>query len=80
VQTGSEALLDREAIALEAFAPDDSGFQGQVFIHGERWRAHSTTPIAEGAKVRIQSCEGLTFKVEADGQADPAATNEETKQ
>jgi membrane-bound serine protease (ClpP class) len=77
VQTGGEALLNREAVAQETFLPDNAGFHGQVFIHGELWRAHSATPVSSGQAVRIKGREGLTLEVEVNGQAE-AATGEQT--
>ena len=37
---------------------------GMVFVHGERWRAASATPIPEGARVRVVRVAGLTLHVE----------------
>lgn len=72
VQTGGEALLDCEAVAQQKFLPDDKGFQGQVFVHGELWRARSTGPVSTGQTVRIKAREGLMLEVEANGRADSA--------
>jgi membrane-bound serine protease (ClpP class) len=38
--------------------------RGMVFVHSELWRAASTTPIPEGARVRIVRVAGLTLHVE----------------
>ncbi|WP_426756855.1 NfeD family protein [Myxococcus sp. Y35] len=37
---------------------------GEVFVHGERWRATSTTPIRSGAHVVVRGMEGLTLFVD----------------
>ena len=35
-----------------------------VFIHGEHWRAASSTPLQPGQKVRVTASDGLTLQVE----------------
>jgi len=40
-----------------------SGSEGQVFVHGELWRAASDVPLTKGDKVVIQSLNGLTVDV-----------------
>jgi membrane-bound serine protease (ClpP class) len=49
----------------EAIAParGDAG-RGMVLVHGELWRAESSTPIPQGARVRIVHVSGLTLHVE----------------
>ena len=37
--------------------------EGQVFIHGELWRAACEVPLAIGDKAVIQSIEGLILKL-----------------
>lgn len=37
---------------------------GEVFVHGERWRATSEKPIPEGASVVVRSVRGLTLQIE----------------
>jgi membrane-bound serine protease (ClpP class) len=37
---------------------------GEVFVHGERWRAVSTSPIQAGAPVVVRRVEGLTLYVD----------------
>ncbi|RYZ37820.1 MAG: nodulation protein NfeD [Myxococcaceae bacterium] len=59
-QLGGDAGLVGEAgTALGPVTP--SG--GEVFVHGERWRAVSFTPIHEGARVVVRAVEGLTLTV-----------------
>ena len=74
VQTGATALVDRYATALDSFTADDTGYRGNVFIHGERWRAHSTTPVAASASVRVTGMKGLTLEVETNGRSRGAPT------
>lgn len=38
--------------------------QGEVFVHGEIWRAISVKPIAPGSSVVVRGVEGLTLRVE----------------
>lgn len=37
---------------------------GEVFVHGERWRAISPTPLPMGAPIVVRRVEGLTLHVE----------------
>ncbi len=59
VLTGVQALLGQIAVAVTPLAPD-----GQVLVHGELWQAHSHSPAAPNARVRVISAEGLTLTVE----------------
>jgi membrane-bound ClpP family serine protease len=38
-------------------------FEGQVFVHGELWRAVSTYPLSAGNRVLVQNVDGLTLTV-----------------
>lgn len=58
VETGREQLLREEAIAMEDFESE-----GDVRVHGEIWRAHSSVPIKQGQSLRVISIDGLTLKV-----------------
>ena len=40
-----------------------NGSEGQVFVHGELWRAASDVPLTKGDKVVLQNINGLTVKV-----------------
>ena len=55
---GAQTLIGREAVVVRALEP-----YGQVAIDGERWKAHSQMPLAENAKVVIESIDGLTLGV-----------------
>ena len=56
---GDVGLVGEAGTALGPVTP--SG--GEVFVHGERWRAVSFTPIREGARVVVRAVEGLTLTV-----------------
>ncbi|WP_338266238.1 NfeD family protein [Corallococcus caeni] len=56
---GDVGLVGEAGTALVPVTP--SG--GEVFVHGERWRAVSFTPIREGAQVVVRAVEGLTLTV-----------------
>ncbi|CAM4155899.1 nodulation protein NfeD [Corallococcus sp. ZKHCc1 1396] len=56
---GDAGLIGESGTALGPVTP--SG--GEVFVHGERWRAISFTPIHEGARVVVRAVEGLTLTV-----------------
>lgn len=57
---GDVGLVGERGTALEAVGPHG----GEVFVHGERWRAISAQPIASGATVVVRKVDGLTVIVE----------------
>ncbi len=57
---------DHWMIGAQAEVQDWSGSGGHVFVHGERWRAVSDTPLAKGQQVRITRVDGLTVTVAPD--------------
>ena len=57
--TGSQGLLQEIGTAQTDINPE-----GQIYIHGEIWRATSSQPISKGERVRIRSVDGLTLRVE----------------
>ena len=59
--TGAEGLIGAEGRALSPIAPHAPG---QVAVHGEIWRATSTSPIDPGRPVRVRAVSGLTLHVE----------------
>lgn len=63
LQLGAPALLGAPAETLSEVGPEG----GEVFLHGEYWKARSRTPIPRGARVRVVAIEGLVVTVEADG-------------
>ena len=64
VQTGGEALVGREAKAIDAFIPSPEGFQGTVLVHGERWNARCPHPLKAGRSCLVAGRTGLTLLVE----------------
>ncbi len=71
-RTGREELLGAVATVREPLAP-----VGQVFTHGELWRARSAdgSTIERGRRVVVRALEGLTLVVEPerDSQAEAGA-------
>ena len=59
VTTGQAGLIDETGVTRSALDPE-----GQVFIHGELWKASSNEKIPKGIKVRIIGINGLTLEVE----------------
>jgi membrane-bound serine protease (ClpP class) len=57
-QTGAEGLLGRQGQAETDLDPE-----GWVVVQGERWRASAAEPVPRGAKVEVQSVEGLLLRV-----------------
>ena len=68
VQTGSAAMMGTEAVAQQAFAPEDGHYQGLVLTHGELWKAVSTSPVAAGDILEIDKREGLTLFAHTTGR------------
>ncbi|HYI11508.1 MAG TPA: nodulation protein NfeD [Thermoanaerobaculia bacterium] len=61
VVTGTEAMVGEIGVARTPLGP-----HGKVFVHGELWNATAQGEIAEGARVRVRSVEGLRVVVEAE--------------
>ena len=59
-QGGDVGLVGEQGTALDAVSPE----HGEVFVHGERWRATSPAPIRPGAPVVVRRVEGLTLFVD----------------
>jgi len=64
--TGGEGMIGRIGEVREAIAP---GAPGQLFVHGEIWRAVSDQPIAPGARARITAVHGLEVTVRPESAA-----------
>ena len=61
--SGREEMVGAEGVVLGAAADGASpGWWAEV--HGERWKAVSTAPLAPGQRVRVTGCRGLTLDVE----------------
>jgi membrane-bound serine protease (ClpP class) len=59
IATGKEGMVGLIGIARTPVGPD-----GKVFVHGELWNAVASNAIAEGARVRVASVNGLHLVVE----------------
>jgi membrane-bound serine protease (ClpP class) len=59
-RTGDAGLLGEQGTTLGPVSSEG----GEVFVHGERWRALSPTPIQRGAPVVVRRVEGLTLYVD----------------
>lgn len=57
---GDVGLVGEEGTTLAPVTPES----GEVFVHGERWRATSPAPIRRGAHVVVRRVEGLTLFVD----------------
>jgi len=58
VTTGGRGLLGEVGMARTALKPE-----GDVFVHGEIWKAEADQPIKKGEKVIVTGVEHLTLKV-----------------
>lgn len=56
---GFQGLVGEEGEALSDVGPAG----GQVFVHGEYWRARAAEAIPQGARVRVAAVEGLVATV-----------------
>ena len=56
--TGSEGLIGEKGKALSAIFR-----QGEVFVHGEIWKAVSEEEIQEGDAIEVTKVDGLALKV-----------------
>jgi membrane-bound serine protease (ClpP class) len=61
VVSGAEQMLGTSGRAVEDFDQ-----LGDVFVHGERWRARTTNPLQKGDRVRVTAIDGLELDVEPD--------------
>jgi len=59
VHSGAEEMVGARGEALRDFTGD-----GLVFVHGERWTAHSSTPVRKGQRIRVKAINGLILDVE----------------
>jgi membrane-bound serine protease (ClpP class) len=62
LQLGAPALVGAHGEALSDVGPEG----GEVFVHGEYWKARSAAPVARGSRVRVVRVDGLTVEVVAD--------------
>lgn len=71
VQTGTEEMIGAAGVVRVPVTPDG---EGQVFVHGEYWRAVAAKPVPVGKRVRIVRMEGLTLTVEPIEDTQPTET------
>jgi membrane-bound serine protease (ClpP class) len=64
--TGGEGMIGLVGDVREAIAP---GAPGQLFVHGEIWRAVSDQAIAAGTRARIMAVRGLEVTVRPEAAA-----------
>lgn len=57
--TGESGMIDALGVAETDLDPE-----GEILVHGERWRARATQTIRKGARVRVRQLDGLTLVVE----------------
>jgi membrane-bound serine protease (ClpP class) len=67
--TGGEGMIGMVGEVRQAIAP---GVPGQLFVHGEIWRAVSDQPIATGSRARIMAVRGLEVAVRPEAAVDLA--------
>lgn len=65
LQLGATALVGVEGVTLDEVGPGG----GQVFVHGEYWKARSEATIPKGARVTVAAVDGLTLTVVAAPEA-----------
>lgn len=66
VVTGAQGLVGELGTALTALAP-----VGAVLVHGERWQAAASAPMAAGAAVRVRAVKGLRLEVDPERTSPP---------
>jgi membrane-bound serine protease (ClpP class) len=66
--SGAPGLVGETGEALGDLGPEG----GNVFVHGEYWRARSSGPLPRGSRVRVVAVEGLVLRVEPAGGPPPA--------
>ena len=58
VVTGAEEMIGIIGEAMEDFTQE-----GRIWVHGESWRAQTSTPIKKGQKIQVTAKDGLQLKV-----------------
>jgi membrane-bound serine protease (ClpP class) len=58
VFTGAEEMIGIIGEAMEDFTQE-----GRIWVHGESWRAQTSTPIKKGQKIQITEKNGLQLKI-----------------
>jgi membrane-bound serine protease (ClpP class) len=68
VITGEQGLVGEIGVARS-----DLNLQGKVFVHGELWDAHSSSPIASGDSVVVERVNGMLLDVRPAHVREPAS-------
>lgn len=71
VRTANDGLIGADCVALESFSQS-----GRVRLHGESWRAQTSTPIAADFPARVTSVSGLTLSIEPVPQSTESSSGE----
>lgn len=71
VQTGDEGLIGTEARVQNDFSRRGNQYVGTVLVHGEWWKAISSTPVTAGQTCKVQRRQDLTLVVRASDTAIP---------
>ena len=50
-------------IGIIGEAMEDFTQEGRIWVHGESWRAQTSTPIKKGQKIQVTAKDGLQLKV-----------------
>jgi len=61
---GAPGLVGESGRTLTEVGPEG----GEVFVHGEYWRARAPGPVAAGSRVRVVAVQGLILSVEPDAE------------
>jgi membrane-bound serine protease (ClpP class) len=69
-------MVTADAVAVEGFESDGELYRGWVRARGELWRSISSSPVAAGQRLEVQTRDGLTLIVQPAGQKKVLSTQE----
>lgn len=69
--TGVDTLVGLRGTAKTAFAPDQAGFSGSLWVDGSRWQGVASTPILAGDAVVVRAVRRGPMRLEVE----PVATD-----
>jgi len=69
-------MVTADAVAVEGFESDGELYRGWVRARGELWRSISSSPVAAGQRLEVQTRDGLTLIVQPAGQKNVLSTEE----
>jgi membrane-bound serine protease (ClpP class) len=70
VITGEQGLVGEIGVARTELNPE-----GKVFVHGELWDAHSSSPISSGDSVVVERVSGMLLDVRPAHVREPASAS-----